>query len=77
MTTQPSHPSTVFMFSGQGSHYYRMGEALYRQHPVFRKTLQELDEQAQLLLGESIIAILYDDRRKKLDSFSDIRYTQP
>ena len=68
--------STVFMFSGQGSHYYQMGEELYQQHVVFRETLETLDAQAQALLGESIIAVLYDSRHKKQDVFSRLLHTQ-
>lgn len=67
----------VLMFSGQGSHYYRMGEALYQQHPVFRQTLQFLDEHAKSLLGHSIIATLYDPQRTKMEAFNDIQYTHP
>jgi len=29
--------SVVFMFSGQGSHYYQMGKELFEQNSVFRK----------------------------------------
>jgi acyl transferase domain-containing protein len=68
---------TVFMFSGQGSHYYRMGEELYQQHPVFRQTLLELNEIAQALLGESLIELLYDPRRNKMDTFAQTRHTHP
>jgi acyl transferase domain-containing protein len=68
---------TVFMFSGQGSHYFRMGEELYQQHPVFRQTLLELNEIAQALLGESLIELLYDPRRNKMDTFAQTRHTSP
>ncbi len=74
MTTKSS---TIFLFSGQGSHYYRMGEELYRKHPVFREALEALDELVQSLLGESIISVLYDPRYKKQDVFSTLRHTHP
>lgn len=65
------------MFSGQGTHYYRMGEELYHKHPVFRETLNELDEQAQSLLGESIVSVIYNSKCRKQDVFSNLCHTHP
>ncbi|HVX65868.1 MAG TPA: type I polyketide synthase, partial [Bryobacteraceae bacterium] len=49
----------VFLFSGQGSQYVRMGLGLYGEEPVFRK---ELDRCAELLaphLGLDLRSVLY------------------
>jgi acyl transferase domain-containing protein/thioesterase domain-containing protein len=49
----------VFLFSGQGSQYVRMGLGLYGEEPVFR---QELDRCAELLaphLGLDLRSVLY------------------
>ncbi|MEE8059159.1 MAG: acyltransferase domain-containing protein [Pseudomonadales bacterium] len=67
----------VFMFSGQGSHYYHMGADLFAQQPVFRQTLLELNEIAQGLLGESIIDIMYSPQHKKMHVFEQTRHTHP
>jgi len=63
--------NTVFMFSGQGSHYYQMGRELYDNDAAFRRTLLELDERAQAQLGESVVARLYEAGHKPGESFND------
>jgi acyl transferase domain-containing protein len=47
------------MFSGQGSHYYQMGKALYEENPVFRRWMQDADAIYQDQVGLSIINELY------------------
>lgn len=36
-----AEPSVIFMFPGGGAQYLRMGQDLYRQHPVFKQTVDE------------------------------------
>ncbi|UCH94703.1 MAG: ACP S-malonyltransferase [Candidatus Aminicenantes bacterium] len=67
----------VFMFPGQGSQYYHMGEELYHRHPDFRKWMEQLDHIIVDMTGESILHQLYDDKRKTSDIFDCIRYTHP
>jgi acyl transferase domain-containing protein len=52
--TQP-----VFMFTGQGSQYAGMGEALYKQEKVFADAIDECAQILQPLLGMDIKEILY------------------
>ncbi|MET9831648.1 ACP S-malonyltransferase [Streptomyces sp. NPDC006385] len=66
----------VFQFSGQGSQYRRMGLGLYRGEPVFRDTLDRLDAVARDELGVSVLAEMYDERRRT-EAFDDIRFTHP
>lgn len=53
---------TVFMFSGQGSHYFRMGQDLFEHDPVFREWLLRLDDLAAGLSGERVIDAIYSPR---------------
>ncbi|MCY7295208.1 non-ribosomal peptide synthetase/type I polyketide synthase [Alteromonas sp. a30] len=58
-------PRVVFVFTGQGSHYLNMADALYRDFPVFRDTLKQCDDafanrmpsQAKV----SILSLIYGD----------------
>lgn len=60
--------NTVFMFSGQGSHYFQMGRELFEGNPLFRRHFLRMDEVAADLLGVSLSKMLYGDRRKS-DAF--------
>ncbi|WP_371238074.1 ACP S-malonyltransferase [Streptomyces pimonensis] len=65
------------MFSGQGSQYYRMGEELLETDEVFRTALSRYDAVAAGLLGESVLARIFDPARRKNDPFTDTRLTHP
>jgi len=65
------------MFSGQGSHYYQMGWEFYTNEPVFRKWMRELDELAEKIIGQSIIAAIYDWNKGKGDDFGRTLITHP
>lgn len=65
----------IFMFSGQGSHYYQMGRELYYQEPVFKRQLQAAEIIFRDLTGLSILDHLYHDQFKKNDSFSRTLFT--
>ena len=67
----------IFMLSGQGSQYYHMGENLYRNNANFRQCIQELDEQFAPLVGESVLARIYNDQMKQEDQFDDLMFTHP
>jgi len=67
--------SIVFMFSGQGSHYYQMGRAFFDGNAAFRRILLHLDDIAKPLLGRSIIDVLYNDGRRKDELFNEIQLT--
>jgi trans-AT polyketide synthase/acyltransferase/oxidoreductase domain-containing protein len=67
----------VFLFSGQGSQYYQMGRELYENHPVFKESMEKLDEVACRILGESVLAHLYDKSKTIGDLFDRTLYTHP
>jgi len=65
---------TVFLFSGQGSQYRRMGEALYRASPAFARSLDKSDEIVTRLIGRSLINELYHEDK---ELFDDLIITHP
>lgn len=67
----------VFMFSGQGSHYFQMGRSLYEQQRTFRRHMDQLDTLARDLCGQSIVATLYEQGREKGARFNRTLFTQP
>src|SRR6266404_8409287 len=72
----PMHKPTVFMFSGQGSHYFQMGRALYESNPVFAHWLDRMDKVVHDLTGRSVLTVLYGER-SKAEPFVDITATHP
>ncbi len=68
---------TVFMFSGQGSHYYHMAGELFAGHAAFRRRMLALDEVARGACGHSIVAALYSDARRKADPFERTLFSHP
>lgn len=77
ITSQDGKTPTVFMFSGQGSHYYQMAADLYDNNPLFRKTMLELDEIARSVNGKSIVSEIYHPEKTAKDWFDETIYTHP
>ncbi len=51
----------VFMYTGQGSQYYGMGEALYKSSTLYRDAFDLCSRIAEPLLGRSLSDIVYQD----------------
>lgn len=52
----------VFMFSGQGSHYFRMGQDLFEHDAVFREWLLRLDDICWKLSRQHVVDAIYSPR---------------
>jgi acyl transferase domain-containing protein len=68
---------TVFMFSGQGSHYFQMGRALFEQNGVFRASMLRLDGMVRELSGSSVVETVYCENHSKGELFDRILSTHP
>ncbi|MFJ9818699.1 ACP S-malonyltransferase [Streptomyces sp. NPDC101151] len=67
----------VFLFSGQGSQYYGMGKQLYDTNEMFRSTLLRYDAAVTEMLGESVLARIFDPSKQRNHPFVDTRITHP
>ncbi len=68
---------TVFMFSGQGSHYYQMGRELFDIEATFRSTISALDDIAYGMLGFSVLERLYHPACLKSAVLDELLVTHP
>lgn len=66
----------VFMFSGQGSQYFQMGQELYEKHPRFKLWMDHCDELTRAFIPVSIIEVIYKSG-KKAEPFDRLLYTNP
>jgi len=76
VTPPPAKRRTVFMYSGQGSQYYSMGQELYEHDTTFRRSMDVCDDVHRTLTGKSIVAELYNEARK-YDELTDISISHP
>ena len=68
--------TTVFMFAGQGSQYYRMGARLMDDDPIFNHWMRKLDAIAADLVGDSILRHIYGERNND-EAFKRLLHTHP
>lgn len=66
----------VFMFSGQGSQYFQMGQQLYQQHARFRLWMDHCNEIVSPLINTSLLDVMYHRGHKSM-AFDRVLYTTP
>ncbi|QKH04697.1 ACP S-malonyltransferase (plasmid) [Bacillus cereus] len=67
----------VFMFTGQGSQYYQMGEELYHCNSKFKEMMDKMDYIVHDLIGESVVKHMYDPNKRLMDGFDRTLHTHP
>jgi amino acid adenylation domain-containing protein len=75
-TTSGGRGTVVFMFSGQGSQYLRMGWGLYQQLPAFRRYVDVCRDILAPLIQEDLCGLLYAETEHP-DLFSRAYILQP
>lgn len=68
-------PSIAFVFSGQGSQWWGMGQELIKTEPIFRKTIEQID---RIILSMGGWSLLQEMQRSEEDSQIDrTKFAQP
>jgi trans-AT polyketide synthase/acyltransferase/oxidoreductase domain-containing protein len=67
----------IFMYSGQGSHYYQMGKALFETNKTFNDWMQRANAFCYKLIGLSVIDHLYDNQKTQSQPFTRTLITHP
>ncbi|KAN0009419.1 hypothetical protein ACTFIU_006709 [Dictyostelium citrinum] len=65
----PKNPVTVFVFAGQGSQYNTMAMELYNNEPIFKESMDRLDNKLSDYYGFSVL-----DKFRSCDDSSSIHY---
>ena len=72
----PRASKIAFVYTGQGNQWVGMGEALYRQEPVFRQALDHCERYIQAERGESLLDVMFG-RPGAQGDLDEPRWTQP
>ncbi len=67
----------IFLFSGQGSQYVKMGEYLYNTEPFFKSIIDDGFATIKKDTGKDLSHILYGDGSENGEDLKNTRYTQP
>ena len=74
-SAEVSQPSTVYVFTGQGSQEPGMGMDLYNSSPAARAVWEGADTHLLAVYGFSIVKIVKDNPKEKNDPLR--RYQRP
>lgn len=67
----------VFMFSGQGAQYVKMGLDIYNSIPLFKEEMDRCFGLMNDLTGENYKAVLYPEQTTSPIAINNTRFTQP
>lgn len=72
-TAEIAQPTTVYVFTGQGSQEPGMGMDLYNSSPAARAVWEGADQHLLAVYGFSIVEIVKDNHKEKTIHFGGIR----
>ncbi len=72
----PRAARVAFVYTGQGNQWVGMGEALYRQEPVFREIMDRCDSFIRQERGVSLLDVMFG-RTGATGDLDEPRWTQP
>ena len=75
-SSMPRAARVAFVYTGQGNQWVGMGEALYRQEPVFREALDLCDQYIREERGTSLLDVMFGRQGSEGD-LDEPRWTQP
>ena len=73
--TNHSRPKVAFLFTGQGSQVFQMGQQLYETQTTFRQIIDRCDQILRDTLEHSLLSVLY--ATDSSDLIHQTAYTQP
>ncbi|UWS61969.1 acyltransferase domain-containing protein [Bacillus paralicheniformis] len=65
----------IFMFAGQGCHFYGMGKKLYETNLDFRRNIDAVDHEIVKFAGISVRDIIFDENKNRGEAFLPILQT--
>ncbi|KAK5574623.1 hypothetical protein RB653_009876 [Dictyostelium firmibasis] len=77
MSFKRKNPTTVFVFSGQGSQYPKMGLELYNNEPIFKQSMDLLDKKLLKYYGYSVLEKFRSINEDDIISIHDPINAQP
>ncbi|KAK5574621.1 hypothetical protein RB653_009874 [Dictyostelium firmibasis] len=77
MSFKRKNPTTVFVFSGQGSQYPKMGFELYNNEPIFKQSMDLIDKKLSSYYGYSVLEKLRSINEDDNKSIHDPTIAQP
>lgn len=75
--SKTTNNNLIFLFSGQGSQYYKMGEYLYTEEPYFKSIMDMGFDIIEKETGKDFKTFLYNDKNKDHLEINNTKYTQP